>query len=94
MNKEDLVYIVSKKRGISYIDSYKHVDVIFDTLKEFLLNGEKIVLKNFGTFDVVERAARKGHNPHTKEVFDIPACKEPVFRYGKELKVILNSTED
>ena len=92
MNKEDLVYIVSKKRDVSYVDISKHVDVIFDTIKEELINGGSISLKNFGTFEVVQRSARKGHNPHTHEIFDIPACKEPIFRPGKELKEIVNNS--
>ena len=71
MNKEDLVYIVSKKRDISFVDSSKYVDVIFDTIKEELIKGESIIFKNFGAFQVAQRAARKGHNPRTNEIFDI-----------------------
>lgn len=92
MNKEDIVYMVSKKRDISYIDSSNRVDAILEAIKEELLNGGNVALKNFGTFEVVQRAARKGHNPHTHEVYDIPACKEPVFKPGKELKEIVNNT--
>lgn len=92
MNKEDIVYMVSKKRDISYIDSSNRVDAILEAIKEELLNGGNVALKNFGTFEVVQRSARKGHNPHTHEVYDIPACKEPVFKPGKELKEIVNNT--
>ena len=45
----------------------------------------------FGTFEVSERAARKGRNPQTKEEIKIPASKAPVFKAGKALKDLVNN---
>ena len=44
----------------------------------------------FGTFEVKERGARKGHNPLTGAEIDIPASKAPAFKAGKALKDALN----
>ena len=45
----------------------------------------------FGTFEVRNRAARKGRNPQNpEEVIDIPAKKVPAFRAGKMLKEAVN----
>ncbi len=38
------------------------------------------------TFEVRERAARKGRNPQTGKEIDIPASKVPAFKAGKALK--------
>ena len=89
MNREDLIYIVSKKINKSFVDTSDFFDVILEVIKEELIKGEKVTLKNFGTFEVANRAARKGFNPHKCEGFVIPACKEPVFKPGKELKEII-----
>jgi len=57
------------------------LDAIADELK----SGGKVVLVGFGTFSVVERSARKGINPRTKETIDIPAKKVVKFKPGSEL---------
>ena len=47
-------------------------------------------LVGFGTFEVVERAAREGRNPQTGETMPIPASKAPRFKAGKALKDAIN----
>ena len=49
------------------------------------LAGGKISLLGFGSFSTTEKAARKGVNPKTKEVIDIPARKVVKFKAGAEL---------
>jgi len=44
----------------------------------------------FGTFEVRDRAARKGRNPQTGEVIDIAAAKVPAFKAGKALREAVN----
>ncbi len=48
--------------------------------------GEAISLVGFGTFDVKERAERKGRNPQTGQEITIAAAKIPSFKPGKALK--------
>ena len=54
------------------------------------MEGEKVQLVGFGSFEIRERAARKGRNPQTKEELIIPASKAPVFKAGKQLKDLVN----
>ena len=51
-----------------------------------LIEGEKVQLVGFGSFEVKVRAERLGRNPTTKEEIPIPASKTPVFKAGKALK--------
>ena len=62
------------------------VAALVDTIAEALVQGEKVQLVGFGSFEVKSRAARTGRNPHTKEQIEIPASKVPVFKAGKALK--------
>jgi DNA-binding protein HU-beta len=62
------------------------VSATLEALKDALAKGEKVQLIGFGTFDVVERAARTGINPQTKKKMQIPAKKAVRFRAGKPLK--------
>lgn len=86
MNKTDLVKAVSVQAELTQKDAAKAVDAIFETISNTLAQNEKIQLIGFGTFEVRERAARKGRNPQTGEEIDIAAAKVPAFKPGKELK--------
>lgn len=86
MNKTELVSAVSKKAEISKKDAVKVVDATFAAIEEALAKGEKVQLIGFGTFEVRERAARKGRNPQTGDEIEIPASKIPAFKPGKSLK--------
>ena len=49
-----------------------------------------MALVGFGTFDVKDRAERKGRNPQTGEDLTIAAAKIPSFKPGKGLKDAVN----
>lgn len=49
--------------------------------------GERVSLVGFGTFSVVERAARTGINPATKQPVEIAAKKVVKFKPGAEMIV-------
>ena len=85
-NKADLVDKVADKTGLTKKDSNAAVEAVFDSIQEFLAEEEKVQLIGFGTFEVRERAARKGRNPQTGEEIQIPATKVPAFTAGKNLK--------
>ncbi|MGZ9868132.1 HU family DNA-binding protein [Priestia endophytica] len=89
MNKTELIKAVAEKAELTQKDSAKVVDALLEVVKETLAEGEKIQLVGFGTFEVRERAARKGHNPQTGEPIDIPASKAPAFKAGKALKDVV-----
>ena len=82
MNKTELVSVVSEKTEFSKKESAQIVDALFASIEEALAKGEKVQLIGFGTFEVRERAARKGRNPQTGAEIEIPASKVPAFKPG------------
>ena len=86
MTKAELISAVSEKVGMSKKDSDKAVTAVLEVVTETLVKGEKVSLVGFGTFEVKDRAARKGINPRTKETMMIEASKLPSFKAGKALK--------
>lgn len=86
MNKTELIAAVAEKTGLSKKDSDAALAAMVDTITEALIQGEKVQLVGFGTFEVKRRSARVGRNPHTQEEIEIPASKVPVFKAGKALK--------
>ena len=91
MNKTELVANVADKAGLTKKDAEKAVNALFDSVQKALVEGDKVQLIGFGTFEVKERAARKGRNAQTGAEIEIAASKNPVFKAGKALKDAVNA---
>ena len=85
-NKAELVEKIAGKTNLTKKDVTAAVEALFQSVEEFLAEGEKVQIIGFGTFEVRERAARKGRNPQTGEEIQIAATKVPGFKAGKALK--------
>lgn len=90
MNKTQLIGIVADKADITKKEAEVVVNAVFEAITEGLVAGDKVALLGFGTFEVSERAARKGRNPATGEEIEIPASKYPTFSASKALKDSVN----
>jgi DNA-binding protein HU-beta len=86
MTKADLIDLVAKKVSLTNKAAREAVGAMLDAVRDALKKGDKVVLTGFGTFSVRSRAARKGRNPQTGAVIQIPAKKTPGFTAGKALK--------
>ena len=86
MNKSELVSVVAENSGLTKKDAEKAVSAVFDAITSALVEGDKVQLVGFGTFEVRDRKERQGQNPQTKQAIIIPATKVPAFKAGKTLK--------
>ena len=85
MNQTDLTNEVAAKAGLSKVDAKKAVDAVLESIEQALANDDKVQLIGFGTFSVVEKEARTGINPRTKEKIEIAARKVVKFKPAAEL---------
>ena len=90
MNKSDLIAAVAAKTGDTKKNAEASINALIDVIAESLKDGEKIQVVGFGSFEVRERAVRKGRNPQTGKEMKIAAKKAPVFKAGKALKDAVN----
>ena len=90
MTRTELVANVAEKSGITKKDADKILNAVFDSVKQALVEGDKVQIIGFGTFEIRNRSARKGRNPQTGEEIDIPSSKLPSFKAGKALKEAVN----
>ena len=90
MNKAELVAKIAEESKLTKKAAEAALDAFVVSVEGALKNGEKVQLVGFGTFEVRQRAARKGRNPQTKAEIKIPASKAPVFKAGKALKDLVN----
>ena len=86
MNKTELIAAVSENAGLTKKDTERVLNAAIDAVTAALIQGEKVQISGFGTFETKDREARVGRNPHTKEAIEIPATRVPTFKPSKALK--------
>lgn len=93
VTKADIVENVYQKIGFSKKEASELVEMVFDTLKVVLQNGEKVKISGFGNFLVRGKNERIGRNPQTGEQIKISARRVLTFRPSQVLKAMLNGEE-
>ena len=86
MNKTELIAAAAERSGLTKKDAEKVLNAALDTITAALVAGDKVQVSGFGIFEVKEREARMGRNPHTGEAMEIAASKVPSFKASKTLK--------
>lgn len=86
MNKQDLIKDIAERGEFTKADAEAALKAVQGAIIAVLVNGDKITLPGFGTFKVVETAARTGRNPQTGEPVEIPAKRKIKFNPTQALK--------
>ena len=86
MNKAELVEEVAGEGGLTKKQARNGIDTITSAITDSLERNEKVTLVGFGTFQVMERKAKRGVNPQTGKVIEIPPKRVPKFVPRKGLK--------
>lgn len=86
LTKADLVDVVYRRHGgLTKSEATEVVEAIFGAVKTTLGDGRPVKIKNFGTFEVLERPGRMGVNPSSGEKMFIPPHKGLSFRPARRL---------
>jgi integration host factor subunit alpha len=80
MTKADIISEVFEKVGLPKQDSEELVEMILETIKLVLREGQTVKLSGFGNFVVRSKNARKGRNPKTGQEIEITPRKVVSFR--------------
>ena len=89
MNKTELTAAAAQAAGVAKKDAERVLNAAIDAITAELTAGGKVQLSGFGVFEVKEREARVGRNPHTRQSIEIPATRVPAFKASKALKDIV-----
>jgi len=90
MNKKELIENIAGAADISKAAAEKALNSTLAAITETLKDGDKVTLVGFGTFSVSRRKARKGRNPQTGIVIDIPAKNVVKYKAGARLSEGIN----
>ena len=94
MNKSDLITLIAEKTNQPRLKIEAMVDLIFDNMAEYLIKGERVELRGFGSFAVRSYEGYTGRNPKTGESIEVKPKKLPFFKTGKELKTRVDVTKE
>ena len=67
MNKTELIAAMSEVSGLTKKDAEAALNACTAVVTDALKAGDSVQLVGFGTFEVRERAARQGRNPHRRD---------------------------
>lgn len=93
MNRAELIELIAEKAELTKASASRALDALLEGVSGSLKNGDPVVLVNFGTFVVKQRAAREGRNPQTGQKIKINAAKIVGFKAGKALKEAVKDEE-
>ena len=66
------------------------VDTILERITEALVNGDRVELRDFGTFALRNREAHTGRNPRSGQRVAVVAKQSIQFKPGKAMRTRLN----
>eukprot|EP00532_Pseudo-nitzschia_australis_P007190 CAMPEP_0168166374 /NCGR_PEP_ID=MMETSP0139_2-20121125/1992_1 /TAXON_ID=44445 /ORGANISM="Pseudo-nitzschia australis, Strain 10249 10 AB" /LENGTH=135 /DNA_ID=CAMNT_0008083565 /DNA_START=180 /DNA_END=587 /DNA_ORIENTATION=+ len=93
VRKKEFVSIMAEELGYTKTDAEAALNCAINIITNNLVDGKKVVLPGFGTFEPRERRARMGRNPKTGEPININASVGAGFSAAKGLKDKLNGRE-
>jgi integration host factor subunit beta len=92
MNKSDLIETLAKETDLPLRKCEEIVNLVFDTMSDALINGDRIEIRGFGSFMVKRYEGYTGRNPKTGSEITVTDKQLPFFKTGKELKEKINQS--
>ena len=90
MNKSELIKVLSDECSLSAEESTMVVNVFFDSMKQALMESNRVEIRGLGSFKLKTYEGYVGRNPKTGKSVTVAPKKLPFFRAGKELKGFIN----
>ena len=88
--KKDFVDRIAETTQCKRVVVKTVVQQFLDEIVSELANNNRLEFRDFGVFEVRERAARAAHNPKTMERIQIPAKRKVKFKMGRIMREGMN----
>jgi len=86
ITKKDLIDRVAESTGVKRADAKKVVQAFLDQIVAEIGRGNRLEFRDFGVFEVRERAPRMAQNPKTLQPVAVPAKRTVKFKLGRLMK--------
>ena len=88
--KKDLIERVATETELSRADVRRAVQSVLDHVIGELARGNRLEFRDFGVFEIRERAGRVAQNPKTLERVAVPPRKSVRFKVGRLMQQSLD----
>jgi integration host factor subunit beta len=86
VTKREIAKKISEQSGITVLLALEAVQMVFDGIRETLVDEGRIELRNFGVFEVKRRRARQARNLRTGESVSVPEKMVVTVKPGREME--------
>ena len=86
LTKDAIFRTLAEKYQLELASTHRVVQGMLDMIVEALLRGDKVELRRFGVFEVIERKGRIARNPKSLQEVFIPDRKVVKFKPGKVME--------
>jgi integration host factor subunit beta len=86
ITKKELVARIAERTNQTKVVAKDIIQLFLDEIIRELGRGNRLEFREFGVFEIKERAARKAQNPRTLEKVHVPAKRVVKFKVGRLMK--------
>ena len=90
ITKKELVDKIAEKTGVTQSTVKTIVQEFLDEITSEVAKSNRLEFRDFGIFEVKERAARISQNPKTLEPVEVPAKRTVKFKMGRLMREGMN----
>jgi integration host factor subunit beta len=90
ITKKELIDRIAERTGNKRVVVKRIVQNFLDEVITELAQGNRLEFRDFGVFEVKERAPRIAQNPKTMEKVKVPAKATVKFKVGRMMKIRLH----
>lgn len=81
---------IAKRLGLPKVECEKVIDTFADVVTDALIEGDKVTIRGFLTFETSECKAREGYNPQTGKMQHYSSVKTVKCKVGQPIKDAVN----
>ena len=90
ITKKEVVDKIAEKTGVKQSTVKAIVQQLLDEISSELAKSNRLEFRDFGIFEVKERAARMAQNPKTMEPVEVQAKRTVKFKMGRLMRERMN----
>jgi len=94
ITKKELVNRIAEKTGQTKVIAKEIIQSFLDEIIRELGEGNRLEFREFGVFEIKERAARRAQNPRTLQKVHVPAKKVVKFKVGRLMRERVTADSD
>ncbi len=94
ITKKELVNRIAEKTGQTKVVAKEIIQSFLDEIIDELGNGNRLEFREFGVFEIKERAARRAQNPRTLQKVNVPAKRVVKFKVGRMMRQRVSSGDE